>query len=45
MTQVIAAVDKLNNRLRKGLYFKIPYEIFMELTVDVEIIMGYALIT
>ena len=45
MSQVIAAVDKLNNRPRKCLHFKTPYEVFMELTgVDVKTIMGYALI-
>ena len=46
MSQVVAAVDRLNSRPRKCLDFKTPYEIFRELTgVDVRNIMGYALIT
>lgn len=46
MGQVVKAVDKLNNRPRKCLGFKTPYEAFEQLTgVDVRKIMGYALIT
>ena len=44
--QVLSAVDKLNNRPRKCLNFKTPYEVFEKLTgVDVRKIMDYALIT
>jgi len=43
---VIEAVDKLNNRPRKILKFKTPYEVFEKLTgVNVRNLMGYALIT
>ncbi len=46
ISRVFTAVDRLNNRPRKCLHFKTPYEVFMELTgVDVKNIMGYALIT
>ena len=46
MEQVVVAVDKLNNRPRKCLDFKTPYEAFEQLTgVDVRKIMGYALIS
>jgi IS30 family transposase len=46
MTQVVKAVDKLNNRPRKCLKFETPYEVFKKLTgVDVRKLMGYALIT
>lgn len=44
--KVLSAVDKLNNRPRKCLNFKTPYEVFEKLTgVDVRKIMDYALIT
>ncbi|MCW7553949.1 IS30 family transposase [Endozoicomonas gorgoniicola] len=44
--QVFSAVDKLNNRPRKCLGFRTPYEVFEELTgVNVRKLMGYALIT
>lgn len=44
--QVFEAVDKLNNRPRKCLGFKTPYEVFDELTgLDVRNLLGYALIT
>jgi IS30 family transposase len=44
--QVFDAVDKLNNRPRKCLKFKTPYEVFKKLTgVDVRQLMGYALMT
>jgi IS30 family transposase len=44
--QVAEAVDKLNNRPRKCLGFKTPYETFENCTgVDVRKKMGYALIT
>ena len=43
---VIIAVDKLNNRPRKCLGYKTPYEAFKELTgVDARKVMGYALMT
>lgn len=43
---VFKAVDKLNNRPRKCLGFKTPYEAFKEYTgVDVRNLLGYALIT
>jgi len=43
---VIEAVDKLNNRPRKILKFKTPYEVFEKLTgINVRNLMGYALIT
>jgi len=46
MKQVLDAVDKLNNRPRKCLNFKTPYEAFENLTgVNVQKKMGYALIT
>ena len=44
--QVIAAVDNLNNRPRKCLKYKTPYEVFYALTgVNVENIISCALIT
>jgi IS30 family transposase len=44
--QVFSAVHKLNNRPRKCLGFKTPYEAFKELTgTDIEKLLGYALIT
>jgi len=44
--QVLAAVHKLNNRPRKCLGFKTPYEVFRELSgTDAEKLVGYALIT
>ena len=44
--QVLEAVHKLNNRPRKCLGFKTPYEVFRELSgMDVEKWLGYALIT
>jgi IS30 family transposase len=44
--QVLEAVHKLNNRPRKGLVFKTPYEVFRELSgIDAEKLVGYALIT
>lgn len=46
MDQVATAIDKLNNRPRKCLNFKTPYESFLALTgIDIKNIMGYALIT
>lgn len=46
MDQVAAAIDKLNNRPRKCLNFKTPYESFLALTgVNIKNIMSYALIT
>ncbi len=44
--QVLEAVHKLNNRPRKYLGFKTPYEVFRELSgMDAEKLVGYALIT
>jgi len=44
--QVLEAVHKLNNRPRKCLGFKMPYEVFRELSgMDAEKLVGYALIT
>lgn len=44
--QVVEAVHKLNNRPRKCLGFKTPYEVFRELSgMDAEKWVGYALIT
>ncbi|WP_067522631.1 IS30 family transposase [Endozoicomonas ascidiicola] len=44
--EVIIAVDKLNNRPRKCLDYKTPYEAFKELTgIDVRKVMGYVFIT
>jgi IS30 family transposase len=44
--QVFEAVHKLNNRPRKCLGFKTPYEVFQELTgFNVKIFLGVALIT
>lgn len=44
--QVLEAVHKLNNRPRKCLGFRTPYEVFRELSgVDAEKLVGYALIT
>ena len=46
LKQVLEAVNKLNNRPRKCLNFKTPYEVFENLTgVDVKKLTGYALIT
>jgi IS30 family transposase len=46
MKQVLDAVDKLNNRPRKCLNFKTPYEAFERLTgVNIQKLMGYALMT
>lgn len=46
MQQVVQSVNNLNNRPRKCLNFKTPYEVFNKLTgIDVKKIMGYALIT
>ena len=46
INQVSKAVHKLNNRPKKCLNFKTPYEVFKELTgVDVKKLLGYALIT
>ena len=43
---VIAAVDRLNNRPRKCLDYKTPYEAFKVLTgIDARKVMGYALMT
>jgi hypothetical protein len=40
------AVDKLNNRPKKCLNYKTPYEAFEELTgVDIKNLLGYALMT
>ena len=45
-SQVMAAIDRLNNRPRKCLDYKTPYEVFTELTgLNVKNILGYALIT
>jgi len=44
--QVLEAVHKLNNRPRKCLGFRTPYEVFRELSgIDAEKLVGYALIT
>ena len=44
--QVIVAIDKLNNRPKKCLGYKTPYEMFEQLTgIDVRYLMGYALMT
>lgn len=44
--KVLHAVDRLNNRPRKCLGFKTPYEVFEELTgIDRKNLIGYALIT
>ena len=44
--EVIIAIDKLNNRPKKCLDYKTPYEAFKELTgMDVRKVMGYALMT
>jgi transposase, IS30 family len=44
--QVLEAVHKLNNRPRKCLGFKTPYEVFRELSgTDAEKLVGYTLIT
>jgi transposase, IS30 family len=44
--QVVEAVHKLNNRPRKCLGFKTPYEMFRELSgMNAEKWVGYALIT
>ena len=44
--EVIIAVDKLNNRPRKCLDYKTPYEAFKESTgIDARKVMGYALMT
>ena len=44
--EVIIAVDKLNNRPRKCLNYKTPYEAFEELTgMNARKVMGYALMT
>jgi len=44
--QVLEAVHKLNNRPRKCLGFKTPYEVFRALSgMDAEKMVGYALIT
>ncbi|WP_169314624.1 IS30 family transposase [Thiothrix nivea] len=44
--QVLEAVHKPNNRPRKCLGFKTPYEVFRELSgMDAEKLVGYALIT
>ena len=44
--EVIIAVDKLNNRPRKCLGYKTPYEAFKESTgIDARKVMGYALMT
>lgn len=44
--QVLDAVHKLNNRPRKCLDFRTPYEVFRELSgTDAEKLVGYALIT
>ena len=41
--EVIKAADKLNSRPRKRLGYKIPYEVFKDLTgVDAREVMGYA---
>jgi hypothetical protein len=42
----VRAVDKLNNRPKKCLNYKTPYEAFEELTgVDIKNLLGYALMT
>jgi IS30 family transposase len=44
--QVFDAVDKLNNRPRKCLEYKTPYEVFEEMTgITRNNLLGYALIT
>jgi len=44
--QVLEAVHKLNNRPRKCLGFKTPYEVFRALSgMDAEKLVDYALIT
>jgi transposase, IS30 family len=44
--QVLDAVHKLNNRPRKCLGFKTPYEVFYELSgIDAKNLVGYALMT
>jgi len=44
--QVLETLHKLNNRPRKCLGFKTPYEVFRELSgMDAEKLVGYALIT
>lgn len=44
--QVLEAVHKLNDRPRKCLGFKTPYEVFQELSgMDAKKLVGYALIT
>lgn len=44
MDQVADAVHKINNRPRKCLVFKTPYEAFEEFTgINVGNLMGYAL--
>lgn len=44
--EAVIAVDKLNNRPRKCLGYKTPYEAFKESTgVDARKVMGYALMT
>lgn len=46
MSEIVKAVDKLNNRPRKCLDYKTPYEAFKNDTgVDVRNLMGYALMT
>jgi len=46
LQQVYDAVHKLNNRPRKCLGFKTPYEAFEEATgIDMKKLMGYALMT
>jgi IS30 family transposase len=46
MSEIVKAVDKLNNRPRKCLGYKTPYEAFKNDTgVDVRNLMGYALMT
>jgi IS30 family transposase len=43
---VFRAVDKLNNRPKKCLNYKTPYEAFEELTgVDIKNLLSYALMT
>jgi IS30 family transposase len=44
--QVFDAVDKLNNRPRKCLEYKTPYEVFEEMTgITRNNLLGYALIS
>jgi transposase, IS30 family len=44
--QVLGAVHKLNSRPRKCLGYKIPYEVFEELTgIKQKTLVGYALMT